>query len=598
MLIPSSRLDRFAAELIEQCLVSRRERIARGAAYKSVYQVGAEDAANMAIYNKTFAYIDDLVSLLYSPVGLRWNIEHYGSVGPVDRAKAQAAASYIHSLARRSDLDTMTSDAVEWALVKGKSFIKLLWGSTGLTPALIQPEMMGVLQENLTELDANMEAFVHSTYITPYQFSRIIYRHHNKAELERKAKKYMKPTKGDDPRDDNAMKQIVVGGLYPYQPSGSPMPNTTRGVVDWMSGGAPMLDPKVLQSLIRLDELWVWDDKREDWATFQMISPDMMIMGQDFVANAFAFDPGTAKSNPELKGQHPFKEFCPNRSVDYFWGRSEIQNVFLLQTSINSRINGINGLLRLQEQPPKKFIGATSVNQAVISRMNKPGGYFSDPNPNAKVENMAPQLPDALGEWLHENERMFDEMGGLPPIAKGRGESGVRSQGHAETLVRMFSPRFKDRALLVERDVESCGATVLDLCKAHVAEKLTAWIHKDDAVGIGATEAQASAHTDITRQPPAPGLIPIDFSFSDIGDNARVSVDAHSSSPAFAMEARQLMFDLFKIGAASPEDVVHHVDAPDPEGLIAGMEKRAVEQAAFLEQHPELAAKAAHGKKH
>ncbi len=233
--------------------------------------------------------------------------------------------------------------------------------------------------------------------------------------------------------------------------------------------------------MMELHEVWVWDDKRQDWATFQIIGDDMLIMGKYRIFNAFAWNTETLTEASSLKGKHPFVEFCPNHIDGYFWGRSEIVNVALLQEAINSRINGVNRLLRKQEDPPTKFIGATGVNQVTYAKFNKPGSYWTDQNPNAKIDRDQVQIPQDLWASLHEYERMFDEMGGLPPIARGHGEAGVRSHNHAETLVRMFSPRFKDRALLVERDVEAEGALMLDMGRAHVDKKLVAWVPKEAA---------------------------------------------------------------------------------------------------------------------
>ena len=68
----------------------------------------------------------------------------------------------------------------------------------------------------------------------------------------------------------------------------------------------------------------------------------------------------------------------------------------------------------------------------------------------------------------------------------------------------------------------------------------------------------------------------VPFQLADLDDSMKLSVDSHSSSPAFAADAKNLIFDLFKIRAASTEDVVEHTDAPDPEGLIAGIMRREI----------------------
>ena len=592
MRVPKKHLERFVSELTEECLISRETRVNRYLAYKNTYLLGSENPDQAAIYNKTYTYIDDLESLLYSPVSLRFRIGQYETTNVLDLAKFRVAGHRMHQQIRQSSLDTMISEAVEWSLVKGKALIKTLWGSKGLSPHLIQPENFGVLQENRTKLDQDMEAFVHTTYITPYQFRRLVWSHPNREQLLKKAKRYMRPPKGDSVGDDgNAMKQIIIGGLYPLQAAGLTSANATRGIVDWMSGPAPELSPDLIEQIMRLDELWVWNDEQDDWATFQIVGDDMLIMGEDFITNALAYDPDSGKKDPELIGHHPFAEFCPNRIDNYFWGRSEIVNVALLQECINTRITGINMLLRLQENPPKKFRGVAGVNQNVLARLNKPGGHWNDSNASADVANMAPEIPDTLWASLHEYERMFDDMGGLPPIAKGRGESGVRSQGHAETLVRMFTPRFKDRALLVERDVEAIGGLVLDLCRAHVAEKMTAWVPKAAAGG------EANPEENVFRLPPVPGQVPVDFAFKDLEEDAKVMVDSHSASPAFAMEARSLAFDLLKVGAMDAEQLVEHVDAPDPEALVAGIERRAYAKEQFAAQHPEQAAEQARSHK-
>lgn len=590
MIIPSKNIARFVRNIADQCLVSQQDRINRGQAFQNYALFGSDNPQNAALFNKTFAYIDDLESLLYSPISLRFHIGNPDLPNIITEAKGRAAATHLRGQARKSDTDTCISEAVWWSLVKGKTCLKQTFKGNHFSPTLIQPESLGVLRESHNKLDENMEAFCHSMLITPYQFRRLIWNHPDRRDLERKAKRYMKPDKGLSDAG-SPMRQIVVGSLYPFQPAGSNSPNNTRGIVDWMQSG-PVLAPAVAETLMQLDEVWIWDDQRHDWATFQIIGDNILLLGEYYICNALAWDAETKSANPELIGHHPFVEFCPNRLDGNFWGRSEIVNVALIQEAINARINGINKMLRMEEQPPLKFLGM-NVNQSAYAKFNKPGGYLTDSQPNGKIETLAQQISKDLWASLHEYYEMFDEMGGLPPIAKGRGESGVRSQAHAETLVRMFSPRFKDRALLVERSVEELGGLMLDLAKAHIDKDLTAWTPPQEA-GL-----EAPAQADPMLIPPAPGFVPVKFKYSDIDDDCTLTIDAHSSSPAFSAEARALVFDLFKIGAMSAEDVVEHVDAPDPEELQAGITRRAaaVAQERQRAEVLQIASKQAGGKK-
>jgi hypothetical protein len=490
--------------------------------------------------------------------------------------------------------------AVTWALVKGKSYIKLLWGGKKFNPFVIQPELMGVLRPDLNELDEDMEAFFQSLYVTPDQLKRIVQGRSDEREILRKAKSYISTSQSEsDPQAANQLKQIILGGVYPYKSSSSGQPTTSRGVVNWMESPAPTFSPEVLRNLLRIDELWVWNDKERDWTTIQIIGDDCVLMGKDRHFNAFA-DPAWAEiesRNPDdkynpLAGKHPFVAFCPNELEGYHWGRSEILNVGLLQKSINSRIDGTNKMLRKQEDPPRMFSGAQSVNQTAYSKLNKPGGFLSDGNPNAKIQDLKQEIPDTWWTSLHEFERMYDDMAGFSPVMQGRGEGSVRSQGHAETLVKTSSPRFKDRALAVERNVEALGGLALDILQAHVPEKLYAWV----------PESQGGIETKIAPEnpaslPPAPTMKEIEFLYSHLPENCKVTVDAHSASPAFSGEARALLFDLLKAGAISKEQLVEHTHPPGEDAIISDIEKREIEEALFLQQHPE-AALAGKGKKH
>lgn len=581
MRIPRRNIEKFVREVADDCLVSQVDRINRGAYFRNYALTGTEDGSVPALFNKTYAYLDDLESLLYSPVSLRFHIGDPDLPNILEQCKGRAAAQKLRNLARRSDTDTTISEAVFWALIKGKTIIKQNWKRGGFSPKLIQPEDMGVMHENHTKLDEDMEAFTHSMLITPYQFDRLVQNNPDRADLQKRAARYMQKSKNGLASADGAMKQVIVGGLYPFQPAGSNTPNNTRGIVDWMGGPSPNLSARVQQNFMQLDEVWIWDDDRDGWATFQLIGDDMLIWGKHFIANAMAWNPSSLMEIQDLKNKHPFNEICPNRLDGYFWGRSEIVNVAMLQEALNSRINGINKMLRLQEDPPKYFKGSAGVNQVALSRFNKPSGYWTDTSPAADMKVISPTISADLWASSHEIERMFDEMGGLPPIAKGHGEAGVRSAGHAETLVRMFSPRFKDRALLIERDVEAIGSLMLDLAREHLSKKMVAWVPE-------AYAGLEGVKPDLLIVPPAKGVLAVPFSFADLDDDVTLTIDSHSSSPAFSADAKALAFDLLKVGAYDADELVEHVDVSDPTETQAGIMRRRVAAAEAQQEEQKM----------
>lgn len=588
MKLPSKNVGGWAAEVIQQCSSSQKDRIQRGALYRNLYLTGSE-TGDTAVYNKTFAYMDNLSAYLYSPVELRFGIEKYGSSTPADRAKSQAASSELHRHIRQGEVDTQIEETVIWSLVKGKTFIKLLWGEDGFEPAVVQPEMMGVLREDLPTLD-EQEAFFHSVFLTPDRFAQMIENHADRDALLKKAANHIHPANDqNNPDSAQALKQVIIGGMNPYRQAGGGR-TQSRGIVDWLGGPAPTLAPDVLASILRIDELWVWDDDRDDYTTIQIIGDDCVIEGLNRHRNLIAdmFDPdNTTKSIPAnednpLSGHQPFIEICPNKLAGYFWGRSELCNIALLQQMINKRVDGINHLLRRQEDPAIKWLGGQAPTQQQYSKLRKPGALLADSNPNAKIDILAPDLPQGLWDSLHEMEGMYDKMAGFTPTLQGRGEAGVRAGGHSDSLAKNASPRFKDRALAVERSVESIGGLALDYLKAKDATKLTAWVMpKDDSI-----DASVQYDPDVL-EPPVKGMKPIEFLFNQLPRNCKVIVDSHSSSPAFSHETKALLFDLFKAGAIDKKQLVQHTAPPGEDTMLEDLVRAEVSQAAFAEAHPE-----------
>jgi hypothetical protein len=596
MKIPYRGLAQFAHEIIGQCVNSRDQRIQRGVALRNLYLSGSEEGIPQT-FLRTKDYIQDLVAVLYSPADLRFGIEYYGQVSPAERAKGKAAAADLYQHVRSGSVDTTISDAVLWAAIKGKTLMQMVWTRHGLEPYLIQPEMFGVLQEDICDL-ARQEAFVHTTFVTPSRFRQIIagLPDSEQVELLKGIKRYTRQSRSGSAADQNSvLKQVLVGGLYPYGVAGN-QANPNRGNVNWLFAPQPSTRADVVADLIPIDELWVWDSDRDDWATITMVG-DIIVFGKTQRYNAFAVDygrnlpPGLTLSGDDnpLKGKHGFVEFCMQRVDGYYWGNSFVGDVSLLQRSINNRIDGINMMLRKQEDPPRIMMGSTAVNQNAYAKLKQPGGYLSDSSPNAKMEELGKAIPQDVWISLDRINAMFDMVGGFPAVARGEGEGSVRSQGHAETLLRVGSARHKHPALLVERSVEEVGGICLDLLKARCPDILCAWVMP----GIKSLEIASPADVDPSLEPPVDGMQQVRFQFHHLSDSAKVTVDSHTSSPAFNQDAKQTAFALNARGAESPELLVETLHPPHEEELVEAIQRANIERAQFLKDHPE----AAEGKK-
>jgi hypothetical protein len=590
MIIPDRGVEEFVAEISRLCTSDRLDRIQKSAFFRNLYLVGDENG-DAQTFNKTFDAIEDLTSYLCSSVDLRFKVKFRHGGSKVDRAKGAAVAEELLDQSRACDLDTQYEEATRWSLVVGKTFIKHLWSVNGLEPILVMPEFMGVLRPDLTKLD-DQEAFTHSSYVTRDQFRMIIKDHPDRERLYKRAMAFAAQTKSADAPDQAALlKQVILGGFQPYQGVGgvgSAAPQTTNGMVQWLAGPYPSFDPKVITDLIRIDEVWIKDDARTDdegrreWTTMQMVG-NILIFGREQHMNIWAdpLDPQnvavvrTPQDGNPLSFKQPFVEFCPNQLQGYFWGRSEIANLALLQSSVNKRINGINRLLRLQEDPPGWFQGGTAMTQQKKSKLTKPGGWLYEPDITAKPPVMlAPQLPTGLYDSLQESERMFDVMTGMTPTLQGMASGSLRSAGQTDQMTRNATPRFKQKAIRVERAIQRSAGLVTDLLRAKSIETLVGWYMPGstplDAVGVP---------DDPSLVPPAEGMKPIQFKMHDLPETIRVVVDSHSASPAFGDEAMQKAVVLKKAGVITPTEFIEMVNPQNVDEIIADAQSAEIKAA-------------------
>jgi hypothetical protein len=188
-------------------------------------------------------------------------------------------------------------------------------------------------------------------------------------------------------------------------------------------------------------------------------------------------------------------------------------------------------LLSKQVSPPTALTGFSGILDEKNFALNRAGGVLSTDMPNAKAERLAPQMPDRLFEVIHEIDGMFEEASGITNVLSGKGEAGVRSTGHASQLARLGSSRAKKRALIVEDSLEKVATLYLKAMQVYDPTKFV----------------------DVEGQP----FIPEQFTKDYV-----VKVDAHSNSPIFTEDTKQLAFNLFKAGAIDKESLLDLLEPP------------------------------------
>ena len=182
-------------------------------------------------------------------------------------------------------------------------------------------------------------------------------------------------------------------------------------------------------------------------------------------------------------------------------------------------------------------MGFTGILDEKNFALNRAGGLLASDMPNAKVEEFTPNIPGDLFRELSEIDAMFAEASGITSVLAGRGESGVRSQGHASQLARLGSSRAKKRAMVIEDSLEKMATLYLKMMQVY-----------DDTV-----------LTDTDGNKFVPSQFTPDFV---------VKVDAHSNSPIFMEDSRELAFSLFSAGAISKSRLIELMEPPMKELLL------------------------------
>jgi hypothetical protein len=529
MRIPTNNADRedFYLDLMQKCLVSRESRKADYTSLRSYYLFGSGPEQPPAYFNKIHPHIDQLTSFLYSAETTRFSISLGAAVNENEQYKTPVLTQALNDEWLNSNADQVFSMAMTWSLVYNTSFIKLVY-NRGIHPYMIDPSSMGVLREDIPYTD-RQEALIQTYYVTKSELYARLYSHPQRQAIIDRVVSGIKISDNDMP---NAVNRIVMSQ------SGS----TIYGNVNLDLNGVNRYVADVAEDTIEMKELWAWNDDTQDYQVVTIASPDVVIYDR----------PGASMF---LKGECPFIQICPNPQYDYLWGQSECQKLIQLQELRNMRMGEILDLLSKQVNPPTVYSGVSGIVDEKFLALNRAGTYIASDMPGAKVDRLAPTMPPDLFQVIHEIDGMFSEVSGISNVLSGRGESGVRSQGHASQLARLGSSRAKKRALIVEDSLEKVATLYLKLMQSY----------------------------DDTHFKDAQGNMFIAEQFTK---DYVVKVDAHSNSPIFTEDLKQMAFNLFKVGAIDKESLLDMVEPPMKQLLKEKLAKREKEGKSQPEQAP------------
>lgn len=556
----SEQLVNFARELIEECLHSRDHRRALSRDFQTLFYMGSTSGA-ASKYNKCYTHVDKLSSYIFSAADVRFALEFEGCALPKWQEKTKAAARHVNKQFNKGDLGGAFAMANQISLVEGASIAKLTWKNGGLRGWPIRPVFFGVQREDLNGLD-DQECFVHSYFVTEAAFKRLIINHPDRAELMAKVSMINGPAADMEIAGGSYFREILAGGISPIGYEGSPaLPY--RGSVQITAPPLPNLPPEVTARLIQIDDLWIWNDEAKwsdqggehtgDWTTIRYVQPGLIIEGKYQRRNL-----------SDIPGQHPFVKVCSNEVPGYFWGRSEMAQLAQPQAQLTDRTSDIDSIWRLRAKPPRAFLGIQGITDEKALALLAPGGHFADAAIGSKIENLAPEMPPEALPLLNVWSDIFDEVGGFTKILSGEGEAGVRAGVHAGTLLRTSTPRLRERALTVEKQ---CSTFATKALKMAAAKSATVIEPRGDA-------KQA-------------------FLLSTLPTDTSVSVDSHTSSPAFVDDNRQLAVMLAKAESIDGESLIEMTHPQNEDFLVEKFRQRQEAAAKAAAANPVAAAEAA-----
>ena len=517
MRIPNGDEEResFYIDLMNKCLVSVEQRKIQYDKLKCFFMFGASPDDPPALYNKIAPHIDQLNSFLYSSETTRFSINIGASVNKSEHTKIPVLTRALNDEWLNSNTDQVFSTAINWSLVYNSTFVKVVVGKQGsIHPYVIEPATIGVLREDRPYTD-RQEALCHKYYMTKSELYTRLYSHPKRESILRRVFEAPKPVD----EAPNAMNRLAFSQTQP----------TITGNVALSLDSMTRYQALVGEQVVEMVELWCWNDDTNDYQVVTIANPDVVIYDR-------------SGESMFLKGECPFVQISPNPLYDYFWGQSEVEKLIYLQELRTKRVGEISMLLAKQVNPPKAFSGFMGITDEKAFALNSPSSFILSDTPGGKVEELAPKMPEDLFKEIAEIDAMFAEASGISSVLQGRGETGVRSAGHASQLARLGSSRAKKRALIIEDSLEKLATLYLKLMQAY-----------DDTTFV-----------DENGMP---------FVAEQFTGDYVVKVDAHSNSPIFMEDSRDLAFKLFDAQVIDKKRLIDLVDPPMKQLLKDDLEK-------------------------
>lgn len=557
MIIPQTdpyRQDKII-EIRDACMASRGERRQMYERRQRYFLFGCADYRQVR-YNRLFSHIDLVSSFLYSPDHASFTLGAPQNSPLPTVLQSVALQDEWNNIFRDSGLAYQYGTAMTWALVMDAMFMKVGWNDERdrLVSRLVMPSAFGVYDETEPDLDAQ-EAFVH-TYRLPYDNAVLrLYR----AGLKDRVKDLGVSVGTNIDDIPPVLKQLLV-----TQTGGQNLSGNIMGQAPFDIQPEVRYEAKTAIPTIEFQEVWVWDDINEDYATFTLADPDILISDSRETIKALGKGNGgdkirgLSKSNIFLPEEHPFVPIVPYQLPEYFWGEAHSERLIPLQDWTAERLDQIAEILERQVDPGKVFSGFMGLSDEKAGALGGPGSWVMEAMPGAKVEELKPAMPEDLFGELQSIGAIFLEASGLTETVIGRGEKNVRGGGHSKQLATTGSGRIRKVAVGLEPSLIQLG-------------------------DLGLKLTMRNSDEEIMMPDGTPPFLPSQFS----AEKWSMRISGHSHSPLFSDEAKEDAGVLLKAQAIDREMFVRLINPPQKDTIITALRARVKAEQAQRAANPQ-----------
>lgn len=541
MRLPSTSEERarLFRNLIRQMEHDREERRLRHRRYKKLLITGSE-GVYPAIYGKLAEHVENSTSFLYSSSAVRFGVNLPPHFGDEWMDEEEAAGNELHRIWHDTGAGLTFGLGVRWAHADDTSVFKVTAeGGEPRVDLIPDPADVGVMRPDLNEWD-RQEAIVHWFALDLPTYARLlagIPDDRRRADLWTQAQEHATPWMGtNDDALPAPVQSLIISAVSPNM-IGAP----TGGVLGYPN--VSLAIPRSREPMVPMAELWVLDDmdskdRKGNWhADYRKVW--MFCPTEQIILDA---------DNPLVPGEHPFHGLTLNPVPGYLWGICPLEALLGLAQWRERRMGQVDRLMELQLDPPLFFEMFGGAIDEQRKRFWQPGGSIASPMPNAKVTNLAPQMPPEAFAEINEIDRMFAARAGLPLGSQGRTEPGVRSGDQAQVQAILGAGPTLERAMLVEHRCEAIATQMLRLRRRLSGETLRT----------------KEGH---------------EFLLSQVPDEFVARVNAHSASPLFGQMIVQKAVLAMDRKAISAEDFVALLDLPMVE-MLQAKARRAAKQGA------------------